>query len=101
MAVLDRPTNHKQLTAALLSSLFMGALSFGLLLVASAAKLSTTTGQVRGGLGSLHLFELTRQALPGGGVTGGVRLLPIGLMLFFLIWLFAGLIYSMLRSKSS
>lgn len=99
MAVLDRPTNQKQLTTSLLGSLLLGVLLFAALLVGNATQLSSTTGQIQGGLGPIHLFELTRLPLAGGGYTGGVRLLPQGLGVYFALWLFTGGVVATLRSR--
>ncbi len=99
MAVLDRSTSYKQLTTSLLGSLLLGVLLFAVQLISSATQLSNTTGQVQGGVGPLYLFELTRLPLAGGGYSGGVRLLPMGLGMYFILWLIAGGTLAVMRSR--
>lgn len=99
MAVLDHTDKQKILSSTLLTTLLLAALLFSTLLVVTASRLSQSTGSITGSLGPVKLFEITKIALPGGGYSGGFRLLGTGLSIYLACWLITGLAVGIRRSQ--
>ncbi len=97
MAVLER--QPKQLIQTLFMSQCIAAIILAVHLLMTASKLSATTGTEIGKIAVFELYELSRQALAGGGYSGSIRFLPTGLLLYFGIALFISLVFHVVRSN--
>lgn len=81
MAVLDRSSQHSVTTAVLYGQCF-AVILLALHILFTASMLASTTG-TRSGIGPIKIYELSRQALAGGGFSGSIRFLGAGLLFYF------------------
>jgi hypothetical protein len=100
MGVFEQAPKQKAIMNAMVGSLLLGCGIFAILLIATAGRLSSTTGSVVGRIGPLELFRLIKTPI-GNGYSGSLALSSKGTLMYCALWLsFSfGLALVRLRSK--